>query len=55
MVDRQFGVRVGEGMHQAACSARSSARLVALVLIETDAMRSVQAPIRACTNCRSTI
>ena len=42
-----MGVRVGEGMHQAACSARSAARLVALLLIETDAMRRVQAPIRA--------
>jgi hypothetical protein len=54
MVDREC-VRVGEGLHQAACSARSAARLVALLLIETGTMRRVQAPNRACAHFRSTI
>ena len=35
--------------------AATGKRLVALLLIETDALRSVQAPSRGCTNHRSTI
>jgi len=43
------GVRVGEGMHQAACPAQSACRQqTAWMPIETDAMRRVQAPSRAC-------
>jgi hypothetical protein len=43
-------VYVGEGTHQAVWSARSTVRPVALVLIETGTMRSVQAPGRACVH-----
>ncbi len=38
----------GEGMHQAALVARSACRLEAWMPTETPAMRSVQAPNRAC-------
>jgi len=48
-------VRVGEGMHQAAWSARAAARLVAWVLLETAAMRRVQAPNRTCTDFTSSL
>jgi len=38
----------GEGMHQAAWSARSAYRLDAWTVSETAAMRRVQAPSHAC-------
>ena len=50
-----MGVLVGEGLNRAAGSARSAFRLVALMLIETAAMRCVQAPSRECGNPESII
>jgi hypothetical protein len=40
------GHACGEGMHQAAGTDRSAARLVALMPIEPALLRRVQAPIR---------
>ncbi len=50
-----MGVRVGEGLHQAAWSGRSTGRLVALLLIEPGEMRSVQAPNHACAHFTSSL